>query len=55
MTVYNNIRIKEGDEYKTVFRIRYDHFKWNVMLLGLCNAPVIFQEYMNDLLREYLD
>src|SRR5437762_13601259 len=25
------------------------------MPLGLCNAPATFQEYMNDLLREYLD
>src|SRR5437660_764839 len=25
MTAYNNIRIKKGDEYKTVFRIRYKH------------------------------
>ena len=55
MTVYNNIRIKKGDEYKTAFRTRYNHFEWNVMPLGLCNIPTTFQEYMNDLLREYLD
>src|SRR5439155_21309540 len=55
MIVYNSIRMKEGDEYKTAFRTRYGHFEWNVMSLGLCNAPATFQEYMNDLLREYLD
>ena len=55
MTAYNNIRIKEGDEYKTAFRTRYGHFKWNVMPLGLYNAPATFQEYINNLLREYLD
>ena len=27
MTAYNNIRIKKGDEYKTVFRIRYGHYE----------------------------
>src|SRR5437868_6746588 len=27
MTAYNNIRIKKGDEYKTAFRTRYDHFE----------------------------
>ena len=27
MTAYNNIRIKEGDEYKTAFRTRYGHFE----------------------------
>ena len=25
--VYNNIRIKKGDEYKTVFRIRYGYYE----------------------------
>src|SRR5438105_439380 len=55
MIVYNNIRIKKGDEYKIAFRTRYGHYEWNVMPLGLCNAPATFQEYMNDLLREYLD
>ena len=55
MTVYNNIRIKEGDEYKTAFRTRYGHFEWNVMFLGLYNALATFQEYINNLLREYLD
>ena len=42
MTVYNNIRIKKEDEYKTAFRIRYGHYEWNVMSLGLCNALAIF-------------
>jgi hypothetical protein len=42
MTAYNNIRIKEGDEYKTAFRTRYGHYEWNVMPLGLCNAPATF-------------
>ena len=55
ITAYNNIRIKKGDEYKTVFRTRYGYYEWNVMPLGLCNAPATFQEYINDLLREYLD
>ena len=55
ITVYNNIRIKKDDEYKTAFRTRYNHYEWNVIPLSLCNAPTIFQEYINDLLREYLD
>ena len=39
---YNLVRIKEGDEWKTVFRTRYGHFKYNVMSFGLTNAPVVF-------------
>src|SRR5204863_4266496 len=54
ITAYNNIRIKKGDEYKTAFRTRYGHYEWNVIPLGLCNALATFQEYINDLLREYL-
>src|SRR5207249_3117659 len=41
--------------YKTAFRTRYGHYEWNVMSLDLCNALATFQEYINDLLREYLD
>ena len=40
--VYNNIRIKKEDEYKTVFRTRYDYYEWNVMSLDLYNTPTIF-------------
>src|SRR5436190_24179055 len=27
ITVYNNIRIKKDDEYKTAFRTRYNHYE----------------------------
>jgi hypothetical protein len=52
---YNQLRIADGDEYKTAFRTRYGHFEYLVMPFGLTNAPASFQAYANDCLREFLD
>ena len=40
--VFNQIRIKEGDEWKTAFRTRYGTFEYRVMSFGLINVLVIF-------------
>src|SRR4051794_16462784 len=45
---YNLMQIKEGDEWKTVFRTHYSHYKYLVMPFDLCNTPVSFQNMMND-------
>ena len=39
----------------TVFRIRYGHFKYQVMFFGLSIAPATFQRYVNKILAEKLD
>src|SRR5437588_12492528 len=52
---YYLIRIKEGDEWKTTFRMRYGHFEYKVMPFGLCNAPATFQNMIHEVLREFLD
>jgi hypothetical protein len=52
---YSLVRIKKGDEWKTVFRTRYGHFEYNIMPFGLTNAPAIFQHLMNDIFHEFLD
>ena len=49
---YNNVRIKEGDEWKTVFLISERSFKPMVMFFGLTNLPETFQAMMSDLLRD---
>ncbi|KAF8755465.1 hypothetical protein RHS01_05175 [Rhizoctonia solani] len=52
---YNNVRIKEGDEWKTAFRTKYGLFKYLVMPFGLTNAPAAFQHFMNNLFRDLID
>ena len=52
---YSNIRIKEGNKWKTAFQTRYGHYEYLVMPEGLTNAPASFQAMMNEILREYLD
>ena len=45
----------EGEEWKTAFRTRYGLFESLIMNFGLCGAPSFFQNYINDILHEYLD
>ncbi len=52
---YYQMRIREDDKWKTAFRTRYNHFKYQVMPFGLSNAPAIFQGYINKILTEKLD
>ncbi|CCO37425.1 Retrotransposable element Tf2 155 kDa protein type 1 [Rhizoctonia solani AG-1 IB] len=52
---YNNVRIKEGDEWKTAFKTKYRLFEYLVMPFGLTNAPAAFQRFMNNLFRNLLD
>ena len=52
---YNNIRIKEGDEYKAAFKTTLGLYEPLVMTFGLCNAPTTFQKFMNQIFEDLLD
>ena len=51
---YNNIRIKEGDEWKAAFITPKGLFKPTVMFFGLSNSPATFQRFMNDLFKDMI-
>ena len=52
---YNNMRIKEGDEWKVAFTIPEGSFKPMVMFFRLMNSPAMFQAMMNELLRDLIN
>jgi hypothetical protein len=52
---YNNVRIKEGDEWKAAFATRRGSFEPLVMFFGMTNSPPTFQNMMNDILKEEID
>lgn len=54
-SAYNLIRIRRGDEWKTAFVTPSGHYEYRVMPFGLSNAPAVFQSYMNEVFREYLN
>ena len=55
IVAFNEIRMKKGEEHKTTFLTRYNLFEYNVMPFELYNAPVTFQAFINEILREYLN
>ena len=52
---YNNVQIKEGDEWKAMFLTNKRLFKPQVMYFGLYNFPGTFQRMMNSIFQELLD
>ena len=55
VAAFNKIRMAEREKWKTVFRTRYGFFESLIMNFGLCGTPSSFQNYINDILHEYLD
>jgi len=52
---YNNVRIKEGDEWKAAFTMHIRAYKPTVMYFRLTNSSATFQTMMNDLFRDLIN
>ena len=52
---YNNVRIKEGDEWKATFKTSDGLFEPTVMFFGLTNSLATFQTMVDDELMDLID
>ncbi|XP_070036564.1 uncharacterized protein [Nicotiana tomentosiformis] len=52
---YHQLKIRDADIPKTVFRTRYGHYEFLVMPSGLTNAPATFIHLINSVFSRYLD
>lgn len=53
-TAYNLICIRADNEWKTAFSTTSGHYHYQVMPYGLATAPSVFQNMINEVLRELL-
>ena len=52
---YNNIRIKEEDQWKAAFKTPFGLYEPMVMYFGLTNSPATFCQAMQKMLRNWLN
>jgi hypothetical protein len=51
----HQVKIKDEDIYKKIFRTRYGHYEFSIIPFGLTNSPTSFMCLMNNILSKCLD
>lgn len=51
---YYPSRMKEGDEWKAIFKTTEGLYEWLIMSFGLTSAPITFMIVMNEVLKDYI-
>ena len=49
---YNNVQIKDSDQWKAAFKTSRGLFEPTVMFFGLCNSLATFQQMMDEIFRD---
>ncbi len=55
LETFNQIWIKEEDEWKTVFYTWLKHYKYLIMSFNLINTSIMFQIFVNNVLQHYFN
>ncbi len=53
--VFHRIRIREKNEWKTMFRCRFHHYQYKIMFFELTSLSITFQVYINKTMHSYLN
>ena len=52
---YNNIRIRDGDQWKAAFKTNRGLYEPTVMFFGMCNSPATFQAMMDSIFAKEIE